>query len=238
MKDNGKEPANSTDISPLLVGANGQAERDRTTVAFSNFEKTHPDSFAAEFATLSLATARSAQDAARRNEEAAKVVHEAAGRVETAVPDPGKLMGLLERLPTQGHVSQVIAQGQNLAAKWDQLAHDVRSQVNKFGHKATRPILFCSLKVGAGILIGALGMQLYTQQQTERAVAAANAQAHEREKAFLASMPYATRLEVLLERHGGRMESQAGRLVIHPGRDTIKNAYRDPATGDAVIVYQ
>lgn len=66
----------------------------------------------------------------------------------------------------------------------------------------------------------------------------ANAQAHEREKALLASLPYATRLEVLLERHGGRMESQPGRVVIHPGKDTIKNAYRDAGTGDAVIVYQ
>jgi hypothetical protein len=67
---------------------------------------------------------------------------------------------------------------------------------------------------------------------------AANAQAHEREKAFLASLPYATRLEVALEHWGGRMESQPGRLVIHPGKNVIKNAYRDPVTGDAVIVHQ
>ena len=237
MENNGQEPA-STDLNPLLAGSKTQGERDKTTVAFSHFEKTHPDSWAAEYASLTLAGARSAQDAARRNEQAAKVVHEAAERVEKAVPDPAKLMGVLARLPTQEHVAQALAQGQTLAAKWDRLAADVRSQVNQFGHKATRPILFCSLKVGAGILIGALGVLLYTQQQTDRAVAAANAQAREREKAFLASLPYATRLEVLLERHGGRMESQPGRVVIHPGKDTIKNAYRDAATGDAVIVYQ
>jgi hypothetical protein len=237
MENNGTEPA-GTDISALLAGAKTQGERDKTTVAVHHFQQTHPDSFAAELSHLMLAHARSAQDAARRNEEAAKVVEGAAARVEKAVPDAGKLMGLLERLPTQGHVSQVLAQGQTLAAKWDRLADDVRSQVNKFGHKANRPILFCSLKVGAGILIGALGMQLYIGQQSDRRVAEANAQAHEREKDFLASLPYATRLEVALEHFGGRMESQPGRLVIHPGKNVIKNAYRDPVTGDAVIVHQ
>lgn len=237
MENNGKEPA-GTDIRPLLAGAKTQGECDKTTVAVHHFQQTHPDSFAAELSHLMLAHARSTQDAAQRNEQAAKVVCEAAGRVEKAVPDPAKLMGLLARLPTQEHVAQALAQGQTLATKWDRLAADVRSQVNQFGHKASRPILFCSLKIGAGILIGALGVLLYTGQQTDRAVAAANAQAREREKAFLASLPYATRLEVLLERHGGRMESQAGRLVIHPGKDVIKNAYRDPATGDALIVFQ
>src|SRR5690242_9515310 len=146
------------DLSALLAGATTQAERDNVTVAFRHFAQTHPDSFAAQHAALSLANARSSQEAARRNEQAAKQIQEAAARVERSLPDANKLMGLLAGLPTRDHVSQVLAQGQNLAGQFKDHEKQVRNHVDKIGHKATRPLivtpkLFINLGTEAPLLL-------------------------------------------------------------------------------------
>jgi len=79
-------------------------------------------------------------------------------------------------------------------------------------------------------------------------VSDAEAHSEERVKALVRQLPDATRFQIALENRGGGMELQSGsaingktsvpRLVIHHGKDTIKNAYRDQQTGDAVVVYQ
>jgi hypothetical protein len=90
----------------------------------------------------------------------------------------------------------------------------------------------------AALLLGGWLVYFFDAKRVSDAEAKSEARSEERVKTLMAGLPYATRLELLLERRGGRMENQPGRLLIHPGKDTIKNAYRDPATGDAVIVYQ
>jgi hypothetical protein len=134
---------------------------------------------------------------------------------------------------------------QDLRVHQDHLRKDLQTQTGDLVRRETAlaakqaqgwqaSVLRYAAVAVAAILLGGYGVYWWIGKRVDEA----NAQAREREKTLLASLPYAILLEVALERWGGRMESQPGRLVIHPGKNVIKNAYRDPVTGDAVIVHQ
>jgi hypothetical protein len=115
---------------------------------------------------------------------------------------------------------------------------EIRRREAKVAEKGSQGWKAAALNYGAialaSLLLGGWLVYFFDAKR----VSDADARGEARVKALIAGLPYATRFELFLESRGGRMEGQLGRVVIHPGKTTVKNAYRDAATGDAVIVYQ
>jgi hypothetical protein len=148
---------------------------------------------------------------------------------------------------------------QDLRVHHDQLRKDLQTQTGDLVRRETalaakqaqgwqREALNYGAIGLAALLLGGWLVYFFDAKRVSDAEAQSEARSEERVRTLMRQLPDATRLQIALENRGGGMELQGGvavngkpsalRLVIHHGKDTVKEAYRDSKTGDAVVVFQ
>jgi hypothetical protein len=143
---------------------------------------------------------------------------------------------------------------QELRVHHDQLRKDLQTQIGDLVRRETalaakqaqgwqREALNYGAIGLAALLLGGWLVYFFDCKR----VSDVEARSEERLKALVRQLPEATRIQIALENRGGGMELQPGPavnhkaspvLVIHHGKETVKDAYRDIKTGDAVVVFQ